>query len=37
MLKLTNVSRRFNGKTAVDSINAQIAEGASRDDFSGQR
>ena len=27
MLKLTNVSRRFNGKTAVDSINAEIAEG----------
>ncbi len=27
MLKLTNVSRRFNGKTAVDNINAEIAEG----------
>ena len=27
MLKLTNVSRRFNGKTAVDSINTEIAEG----------
>ena len=27
MLKLTNVSRRFNGKTAVDSITAEIAEG----------